>query len=352
GTNTSTVGGTSTGSGFTMGGVTTGQASGTDGTGGSGGPVGTGGSLTTGGIDGVGGNAGPTGAGGSPTMGGTDGFASNAGPTGAGGNSTMGGTGGSANTDGAGGASGTTAAGGSGGSNSGCEATGFYVQDGKIHDVNCNEFVLRGVNYPYAWFTQSTQSRFGDIAAVGANAVRVVLATGGQWTRTSGSEVSNIISWAKENRLVAMLEVHDSTGFGDSNAAVHPDNAVSYWLSNDVRSAIVGQEAYVMINIANEPFGNDTTSQWQSFHAGAVQSLRDGGIGHLLVVDAPNWGQDWTNTMRDGNGASAIFNADPNRNVAFSVHMYDVYDSSNVVQSYFSNFLAKGLPLIVGEFAA
>jgi mannan endo-1,4-beta-mannosidase len=51
-------------------------------------------------------------------------------------------------------------------------------------------------------------------------------------------------------------------------------------------------------------------------------------------------------------GANAIFNSDPERNVAFSVHMYDVYDSSNAVQSYFSNFLAKGLPLIVGEFAA
>jgi mannan endo-1,4-beta-mannosidase len=149
-----------------------------------------------------------------------------------------------------------------------------------------------------------------------------------------------------------MLEVHDSTGYGDSNGAVHPDNAVDYWLSSDIRSAIQGQEAYVMINIANEAFGNDASDQWQSFHAGAVQSLRSGGIDHLLVVDAPNWGQDWSNTMRDGDGANAIFNSDPERNVAFSVHMYDVYDSSNAVQSYFSNFLAKGLPLIVGEFAA
>jgi mannan endo-1,4-beta-mannosidase len=56
--------------------------------------------------------------------------------------------------------------------------------------------------------------------------------------------------------------------------------------------------------------------------------------------------------MRDGTGATSIFNADPDRNVAFSVHMYDVYSAASTVTNYFSKFLAKGLPFIVGEFAA
>jgi hypothetical protein len=99
----------------------------------------------------------------------------------------------------------------------GALAPGFYVQDGRIYDNHCGEFVMRGVNYPHVWYkdSQSTEQMFQDIAATGANTVRVVLATGGQWTRIGGSEVANIISWAKANKLVAMLEVHDATGYGD-----------------------------------------------------------------------------------------------------------------------------------------
>jgi mannan endo-1,4-beta-mannosidase len=236
----------------------------------------------------------------------------------------------------------------------GALAPGFYVNDGRIYDDHCAEFVMRGVNYPYVWFkdSQSTQQMFADIAATSSNVVRVVLATGGQWPRIAASEISSIIGWAKENKLVAILEVHDSTGYGDKAEAVHPDNAVDYWLSDDIKAAITGQEAYVMINIANEAFGNDASSQWESFHTGAVADLRAGGLKHTFIVDAPNWGQDWTNTMRDGMGAKNIFAADPDANTVFSVHMYDVYGTSDTVWAYFENFLGLGVPLLVGEFAA
>ncbi len=242
---------------------------------------------------------------------------------------------------------------------------GFHTKDGSLLDVNGNEFLMRGVNYPYAWYkdSQDTQQRFQEIAATGANAVRVVMATGQQWTRTSGAEVTNIINWAKANKLVAMLEVHDATGYGD-NTAPHPDHVLEYWLSSDVLAALAGQEAYVLVNIANEAFGNDASDQWQAFHEMAVAELRAGGLRHTLIVDAPFWGQDWTNCMRDGhtdpqNGgydfacdAQAVFDADPDRNTMFSTHMYDVYGSSDIVRAYFDRFLGKGLPFLIGEFAA
>lgn len=216
---------------------------------------------------------------------------------------------------------------------------------------------MRGVNVPHAWYADKTEQAFLDVAAVGGNAVRVVLATGDQWTRTDGTTVSEIIAWAKAQRLVAVLEVHDSTGFGESAGAVHPDSAVAYWKSSDVFSAISGEEAYVLINIANEPFGNsmnkaEDASTWRDFHAAAVAELRQAGLRHTLVVDAPNWGQDWQSIMRDGPEAQMIYDADPDGNVIFSVHMYDVYSSASIVTTYFDSFLAKGLPFIVGEFAA
>ncbi len=248
------------------------------------------------------------------------------------------------------------ACGNSGGASARIEepADGFQVQGETLYDNTGAPFVIRGVNYPYAWFRSSynTEQQFADIASTGANTVRVVLANGEQWNRVSGKEVENIIGWAKKHQLVTMLEVHDATGWSEKDSAAHPKTAVDYWLSEDIKAAISGEEAYVLINIANEPLGNNKTDEWVPFHSGAIEALREGGLTHTLVVDAPNWGQDWKNVMRDGDGALTIFNADDLRNVVFSVHMYDVYGDAAEVEEYFQSFSRKGVPLIVGEFAA
>ncbi len=306
-----------------------------------GGQSGSGGTQSTGATPGAGGvNPGGSSAGGVQNSGGrgTTGGETGSGGTGNGG--AAGGTGG-----GTGGATG-------GGTGDSCDATGFYVEGDDLYDSNCNVFLMRGVNYPYTWFKDSAAARFADVASVGANAIRVVLSTGGRWTRVSGSEVADVISWAKQNQMVAILEVHDSTGWSGQDGSVHAQDAVDYWLSDDIRAAIDGNEAYVVINIANEPFDNYSSDEWASFHEGAVIELRNAGVDHTLMVDAPHWGQDWQNMMRDGSGATQIFNADPEQNVVFSVHMYDVYNSEDIVWDYFTGFLDKGLPLVVGEFAA
>lgn len=289
------------------------------------------------------------GAGGQAT-GGTDpmGSSGNAGASSGGSGGTNGGTNGAGGTD-----SGGAGTGGSGGS-TGCNATGFHVKDEKLYDVNCNELILRGVNYPYAWYSsRNTQADFADIAATGANAVRIVLSTGARWTKTSGSELTNLIGWAKAAKLVTVVEVHDSTGYMEQSGSVELSNAVDYWTSPDIAAALKGQEAFVLLNIANEPHGNDTSElRWGPDHEAAIQQLRNAGFTHTLIVDGPNWGQDWEHTMRNGGGAS-IWEADPQKNLVFSVHMYDVYGQSNTVSSYFTTFLGNySAPLIVGEFAA
>jgi mannan endo-1,4-beta-mannosidase len=227
------------------------------------------------------------------------------------------------------------------------------VKDGALYDVNCVEFVMRGVNYPYAWFsTRNTQQDLQAIAATGANAVRIVLATGGRWTKTSESTLTSLIGWAKAAKLVSILEVHDTTGYSEQAESVPLSNATSYWTGSDIVSALKGQEAFVIVNVGNEPNGNDTSTDWAPSHVTAVQALRTAGLEHTLMVDAPNWGQDWENRMRDG-GGSSIWDADTRKNLMFSVHMYDVYASSATVTSYFNNFLMKyEAPLVVGEFAA
>ncbi|WP_240522202.1 cellulose binding domain-containing protein [Amycolatopsis vastitatis] len=69
---------------------------------------------------------------------------------------------------------------------------------------------------------------------------------------------------------------------------------------------------------------------------------------HLLLADAPMWGQDWQNIMRDNVGK--VFNADPQHNTVFSIHMYGVYDTAAEINVYFDSFRTAVLPLVVGEF--
>lgn len=227
----------------------------------------------------------------------------------------------------------------------------FSVSGTQLLDGNGEPFVMRGINHPHAWFTDQTPKALADIAATGANTVRVVLSNGYRWNRTSAQEVAEIIRLAREHNLVAVLDVHDTTGFGEEPEAAPLSSAVDYWL--EIADTLKGQEDYVLLNIANEPFGNEVDDYygetWISEHRTAIQRLREAGLKHTLIVDAANWGQDWQGIMITH--ASQVADADPLNNTMFSVHMYEVYPERSMVEEYMRTFLeTHRLPLLIGEF--
>ncbi|BCL16512.1 cellulase family glycosylhydrolase [Micromonospora sagamiensis] len=224
-------------------------------------------------------------------------------------------------------------------------ATGFTVANGKLYDANGAEFIMRGVNHAHTWYTHQTSS-FANIKALGANTVRVVLSSGHRWTKNDTADVANVISLCKQNRMICVLEVHDTTGYGEQSGAATLDQAVDYWIS--VQSALTGQEKYVIVNIGNEPYGNQNYATWATDTANAIKRLRTAGFAHTIMVDAPNWGQDWTYTMRDN--AASVFAADPAKNTVFSIHMYGVFNTAAKISDYLGRFRTAGLPIVVGEF--
>ncbi|MEV4946903.1 glycoside hydrolase family 5 protein, partial [Streptomyces sp. NPDC053755] len=224
-------------------------------------------------------------------------------------------------------------------------ATGIHVSNGRVYEANGAEFVMRGVNHAHTWYPDRTGS-IADIAAKGANTVRVVLSSGDRWTKTGAAEVSSLIGQCKASKVICVLEVHDTTGYGEDGAAASLDKAADYWVG--VKGALTGQENYVVVNIGNEPFGNSNYSAWTNATKSAIGKIRNAGIHHALMVDAPNWGQDWSHTMR--NNAASVFASDPDRNTIFSIHMYGVYDTAAEVQDYLDHFVSNRLPLVVGEF--
>ncbi len=220
-------------------------------------------------------------------------------------------------------------------------AVGFHISGRNLLDVNGNNFIMRGISHGYAWYL-SQNSSFPNIKATGANTVRVVLNGS-----TSQSSVQTAINLCKSNRLVCVLEDHDTTGYSDQSAA-SLSQAVSYWQS--LQSILTGQENWVIINIGNEPWGNSNTSGWVSATKNAIIAMRNAGFKHTLMVDGPGWGQDPDHTML--NNATSVEASDSMRNTIFSVHMYGVYGSASTVDSYLSSFSNTGMPLVIGEFGA
>ncbi|MGK5682715.1 cellulase family glycosylhydrolase [Actinoplanes sp. URMC 104] len=223
-------------------------------------------------------------------------------------------------------------------------ATGLHVVGRNIVEANGQTFVMRGVNHPHAWYANRTGS-FADIKAAGANTVRVVL-SGGRWTTNTASDVANVIALCKANRLICVLENHDTTGYGEDAAAYTLDQAANYWIG--LKSVLVGQEDHVVINIGNEPIGNTDPGQWTAATVAAIRKMRSNGFEHLLMVDAPNWGQDWTYVMRDN--AQTILDADTRDNTVLSIHMYAVFNTSTSIVDYLDTFERNGWPLVIGEF--
>ncbi|WP_326670223.1 cellulase family glycosylhydrolase [Streptomyces sp. NBC_01257] len=224
-------------------------------------------------------------------------------------------------------------------------ATGLHISDGRLLEGNGNDFVMRGVNHAHTWYPGETQS-LADIKATGANTVRVVLSDGFRWSRNSPDDVAAVIAQCKANRLICVLEVHDTTGYGEDAAAGTLDHAADYWIS--LKDVLAGQEDYVVINIGNEPWGNTDPAGWTAPTTAAIQKLRAAGFAHTIMVDAPNWGQDWQGVMRDN--AQAVYDADSTGNLIFSIHMYSVYNTAQKVTDYLNAFVDAGLPLVIGEF--
>ncbi|MEV0312033.1 cellulase family glycosylhydrolase [Nonomuraea fuscirosea] len=223
-------------------------------------------------------------------------------------------------------------------------AVGLRVSGTRIVEANGNAFVMRGVSHAHTWYTGQTGS-FADIKALRANTVRVVL-SGGRWPANGAADVANVVSLCRQNRLICVLENHDTTGYGEQSGAYSLDQAVDYWSS--VKSALTGTEDFIIVNIGNEPIGNNNASSWTAATTGAIGRMRALGFQHLLMVDAPNWGQDWQFTMRDD--AQTVAAADPQHNTVFSIHMYGVFDTAAEINAYLNAFQSAGLPLVIGEF--
>jgi hypothetical protein len=223
------------------------------------------------------------------------------------------------------------------------KADGFNVSNGRLLDACGNDFVIRGVNNPHAWFDTGNQylayRALDTIAGYKTNTIRVVWQTTGG---TSAALLAQVLYRIVALKMVPMVELHDVTG---KTTAAELTNMANYYASAEIKKVLLDFRAYLLINIANEWSGTD--ANYASAYTSAIGILRNAGILHTLVIDANNWGQ---NANVIFNNATTLMNADPQKNLLFSVHMYGMYPSTSSVDTVLDRAVTDKVALIVGEF--
>jgi hypothetical protein len=224
----------------------------------------------------------------------------------------------------------------------GTESAGFFVSGGRLYDRRGNDFVMRGVNNPLAWFQNRQTGALAwltEIASTGANAVRLV------WETDAGDValLREAVERTLELQMVPMIELHDVTG---STAADGPANMARYYTETEaVRQILLDYEDSLLVNIANEWTGADAI--FTQSYTEAINIFRSAGIRHTLVIDSNGWGQQANTVITQG---QALLAADPQHNLLFSAHMYEVYRNEQTIRDTLARAVNAQLPFIVGEF--
>lgn len=228
---------------------------------------------------------------------------------------------------------------------------GFSVDGTKLLDANGNEFVMRGVNHAYAWYQSNTPEALDAIAKTGSNTVRIVLSNGTKteggntWTKSDIDSVMNLIDECKALKMIAVLEVHDPVG---SDKMEDIEAAAQYWI--DIKNALIGQEEYVILNIANEWSGcwETNSDTWTEGYTKVIPKLREAGIKNTILVDAAGWGQNVSSVQKRG---TEVFESDPLKNTMFAVHFYGTAGgTAEKIEAALQGIQAHNLCVCVGEF--
>lgn len=221
---------------------------------------------------------------------------------------------------------------------------GFHVEGKTLYDANNNPFVFRGVNHMYTWYPYNMEIVAESLSKAGANSVRIVLSNGsGQWRKNSVVEIKNLISICKKYKLIPILEVHDTTGKWKPVDLV---SAAQYFI--DIKEALLGEEAYVILNIANEWPSNNDSGTWQAAYEVVLPFIRKAGLNHTIMIDCAGGGQ-FGKCLEDG--GLKVLQADPLKNTMFSIHMYGTAGGSpEIIEKNIKYATENDLCICVGEF--
>ena len=206
-----------------------------------------------------------------------------------------------------------------------------------LFDQNGEKVILRGVNEMFIYSKDRTGAvTYPEIAKTGANSCRIL------WLideNVPKSDLEANVKNAINNGIIPIVGLWNSTGKWDANLT----SCIDWWCSNDVVS-VCNNNPFMIVNIANEA-GKDAMTDYTTVYSDAVKKLRKAGITNVIMIDADRWGRNWQTLDTK---AVQILEADPDRNIMFSWHIWDVnIDCTGPINT----MTDKGFCLIIGEFS-
>jgi mannan endo-1,4-beta-mannosidase len=224
------------------------------------------------------------------------------------------------------------------------KSTGFYVLDGRLYDHAGKIFVPRGVNNTHGW-DRTAINAIPAIKATGMNAARLVWAMNFWNNAADESHIWQAIDTYYQSGIVPMMSLWEGTGSSDE---VVFWKMVDWWIARAAK--IKPYERTFMLNIANE-YGRSSQggAKFRDLYSSAIQKIRNAGINTTIVVDSFEWTHDWRMVRDYG---QAILDADPQKNVVFSTHLYcGPGESETELAELFKSMSDRKLAYLVGEFA-
>lgn len=233
----------------------------------------------------------------------------------------------------------------------------FRVHGAKLYDANGNEFRIRGTNKvhidswtPYLAQMPSNTTRwnayFWNDAQGTVNSITSPNIGG---TTANGKDVA-IVGWWWLGQ--------DANGNGRELTCKSDVSLLNASFDNIIANVATFNtvKRYLIINPANE--WGDSAIAWRNAYVSNIPRLRAAGWHGTVLVDAPGCGQNATAVINYGKD---ILAADPDKNVALSVHAYGLFfDSQNgIARQYqeqldlvptFDALAATGLAVVIGEF--
>lgn len=223
--------------------------------------------------------------------------------------------------------------------------TGLFVLNGILYDSNGRQFVMQGVNVGNLSNTEQPGMSNANVNFVRINnffePTNVSLLTGA---------ISSYIGFSEVVALTTPYVPGTTTVLSGNTSTGDLTTTVNFWISN--WSSFAPYAKHLILNIANE--WGPVSSTWSTAYQSAISSLRTAGITVPLMIDAANFGQDFSNFT---NYAQAVFNSDPQKNVIFSIHLYGnggsaISGSPSPIQQLATQSASQGMVFAAGEYGS
>lgn len=232
-------------------------------------------------------------------------------------------------------------------------AADWIASGGVLLDPNRQPFVFRGVTVNHSLAPERTVQAIKDAGAAGANAVQIEFAAGvyGNGSDLDGVQLRAIIQACKESKTVCVLEPNDVAGYPDAIGSKSPTDIVGYYYKSDIRSALNGQQDYIMLGMGNQALSELSGNLEYVFRMQTyIRTFLDYFPRFMLFVDGSTWGQDPTKGMHELVAEMKHYGG-YSQKIIYSVEMFDAYTDPQKVRDYVASFSQLGAPLVIGGFA-